>query len=101
MKVTAWSFGNGLYSASLLLGSHFNSKATPTIEVLQGVRLKLNGFLCYRFFSLDSLAFSAILRVNGIIHYIAKTIVTILIQLLTKHVTLFDMYFHVSITKII
>ena len=32
MKVTAWSFGNGLYRASLLLGSHFNSKATPTIN---------------------------------------------------------------------
>ena len=42
--------------------------------------------------SSDSRAFSAILRVNGITRYIAKTIVTILIQLLTKHITLFNMY---------
>ena len=47
-----------------------------TIEVLQGARLSLNGFSHHRF-STYSLAFSAILRVNGIGHSIAKTIVTI------------------------
>ena len=48
------------------------------IEVLQGVRLSLNGFSHHRF-SPDSLDFSAILRVKGIGRYMAKTIVTIVI----------------------
>ena len=49
-----------------------------SIEVLQGARLSLNGFSHHRF-SQDSLAFSAILRVNGIGRSMAKTIVTIAI----------------------
>ena len=49
-----------------------------TIEVLQGAHLSLNGFPHQRF-SQDSFAFSAILRVNGIGHSVAKAIVTIAI----------------------
>ena len=56
------------------LGSYWYVK----IEVLQGARLSLNGFSHHRF-SQDSLAFSAILRVNGIGRSMAKTIVTIAI----------------------
>ena len=48
------------------------------IEVLQGARLSLNGFSHHRLCQ-DSLAFSAILRVNGIGRSMAKTIVTIAI----------------------
>ena len=48
------------------------------IEVLHSARLSLNGFSLHRF-SQDSLAFSAILRVNGIGRSMAKTIVTIAI----------------------
>ena len=51
---------------------------TLHIEVLQGARLSLNGFSHHRF-SQDSLAFSAILWVNGIGRSMAKTIVTIAI----------------------
>ena len=40
-------------------------------EVLQGTRLSLNGF-SHHLFSQDSLAFSAILRVNGIRRSMAK-----------------------------
>ena len=44
----------------------------------EGARLSLNGCSHHRF-SQDSLAFSAILRVNGIRRSMAKTIVTIAI----------------------
>ena len=61
-----------IYKAEVDLSTHWH------IGVLQGTCLSLNGFSHHRF-SQDSLAFSAILRVNGIGLSMAKTIVTIAI----------------------
>ena len=71
-----------MYYQQTAAGTILHFFSSPNVghpmEVLQGARLSLNGFSHHRFCQ-DSLAFLAILRVNGIGRSMAKTIVTIAI----------------------
>ena len=73
-----WNVLMRMHRQNKLILQYLKTGTANIIEVLQDARLSLNGFP-HPQFSQDSLAFSAILRVNGISHFMAKPIITIVI----------------------